>query len=144
MKVVCHECDAVNNTDPERAEAPKCGKCGTELLPAAPGYPLSATEANFEQLVLKSQVPVLVDFYTTWCGPCRHLAPLVKQFAREAAGKVKVVKVDAEACANISRTHRISGYPTLVLFDQGKEVNRHMGFTNVPGLHRLAQLSKGE
>ena len=82
---------------------------------------------TFDEEVLQSETPVFVDFYTTWCGPCRMMAPVVEEVAAELDGTVKVVKVDAEEAADASGRYGVTSVPTFVLFKGGKAVLRHQG-----------------
>ena len=91
---------------------------------------VSARDDDFEEKVLKSPVPVLVDFGAAWCGPCRVLEPVMEGIAREHAGKLKVVKVDADEAAAVAARYRVRGLPTVIAFDGGKELRRHVGATN--------------
>jgi thioredoxin 1 len=85
------------------------------------------TDANFDQEVLKSNVPVLVDFWAVWCGPCKMIAPFVEELAGEYQGKVKVGKVDVDNNPNISVTYGIRSIPTLLIFRDGKVVDQIIG-----------------
>ncbi len=85
------------------------------------------TDANFDQEVLKSDVPVLVDFWAVWCGPCKMIAPFVEELAGEYQGKVKVGKVDVDNNPNISVTYGIRSIPTLLIFRDGKIVDQIIG-----------------
>ena len=78
------------------------------------------SEQNFEEEVLKSEIPVLVDFWATWCGPCRMLAPTIAKIAEEQEGKVKVCKLDVDECPNLAAQFGISSIPTLMVFEDGK------------------------
>jgi len=82
---------------------------------------------NFESEVLKSNIPVLVDFYATWCGPCKMIAPTVEQLAAEFAGKVKVVKLDVDEASDIASQYSIMSVPTLMFFKDGKVVDKVLG-----------------
>ena len=88
---------------------------------------VEVTEATFEAEVLKSETPVLVDFWAAWCGPCRMIGPIVEELATEYAGKVKVVKVNVDNSQNVAVTFGIHSIPTLIIFKGGKEVNRIIG-----------------
>ena len=85
------------------------------------------TESNFEDQVLKSQTPVLVDFWAEWCGPCKMIAPIVDQLADEYSGKLKVGKLDADEHQSVLMRYGIMSIPTLVLFQGGREVARQSG-----------------
>ena len=86
------------------------------------------SEANFEDEVLKSDIPVLVDFWATWCGPCRMIAPIIDQLSTELAGKIKVGKVDVDDQQELAAEFQIMSIPTLILFKDGKAVKQTMGF----------------
>lgn len=85
------------------------------------------TEENFEQEVLKSDIPVLVDFWATWCGPCRMLAPTIAEIAEELKGKVKVGKVDVDEQPGLAAKFRVSSIPTLIVFESGKVKSTTVG-----------------
>lgn len=86
------------------------------------------TEANFEEEVLKSSIPVLVDFWATWCGPCMMLAPTVEEIAKEYAGKVKVGKVNVDEAVELAKKYGIMSIPTLIMFKNGKISDKVIGF----------------
>lgn len=88
---------------------------------------ITLTNANFESEVLKSDVPVLVDFWAVWCGPCKMVAPAVEKLAANHAGKLKVGKVNVDEQPEIAEQYRISSIPTLALFKDGKVVNQRIG-----------------
>ena len=86
-------------------------------------------EGNFDNEVLKSDVPVLVDFTATWCGPCKALAPIVEKVANEYEGKVKVGKLDIDANADITRQYGVRSVPTVLIFKGGQKIGQHVGLT---------------
>lgn len=88
----------------------------------------AVTEATFEGEVLKSEIPVLVDFWAEWCGPCRLVAPIVEELAGEYAGKLKVAKVDVDDNQNLAMRYQIMSIPTLGVFRKGEMVERIVGF----------------
>ena len=87
------------------------------------------TNENFEDEVVKSDIPVLADFWASWCGPCKMLAPIIEELAKEYEGKVKVGKVNVDDEAELSLRFNILSIPTVILFKEGKEVNRLVGFS---------------
>jgi len=101
--------------------------------------PIEITDANFEHEVLKSAVPVLVDFWAVWCGPCRAVAPIVEEMAKDYAGKLKVGKVDVDQNAEVSMRYGIRSIPTLLLFKGGEVVEQVTGALPKPKL--VAQMS---
>jgi thioredoxin 1 len=85
------------------------------------------SDENFEQEVLKSDKPVLVDFWAEWCAPCRMIAPIVDDLAKEYDGKLKIAKVDVDKCANVPGQYAITSIPTLILFKSGQPVEKIVG-----------------
>jgi thioredoxin 1 len=90
---------------------------------------IELTDANFEDEVLKSDVPVLVDFWAEWCQPCRMLAPTIEELAQDYQGKAKVGKVDTDASREVSMKYGISAIPTVILFNNGEPANKFVGLT---------------
>lgn len=86
------------------------------------------TDENFEQEVLKAEIPVLVDFWAEWCGPCKMLGPVIAQIADEQEGKIKVCKANVDDCMDIAGEYNVASIPTVVLFKDGVEVDRSIGF----------------
>lgn len=86
-----------------------------------------ANDATFSSEVLEAKLPVLVDFWATWCGPCQMLAPILEDLASEYAGKIKIVKVDVDQCPNVANTYGIRSIPTLIIFKNGQTVATKIG-----------------
>ncbi len=125
MIVVCPNCSAANRLAADRAhDEPVCGKCGTALLD---GRPVAIDDARFDRFVGRSELPVVVDFWAAWCGPCRAMAPQFEQAARELKGDAVFAKVDSDVSPATSSRLAIRSIPTLVLFRGGKEVKRQSG-----------------
>jgi|TARA_Y100000782_G_C10090791_1_gene226045 thioredoxin 2 len=103
----------------------RCNNCTKPILL---DRPVNVSQDDFDETVLAASVPVLVDFYADWCAPCKMVAPLVDELAREQSGRMLVVKIDTDRAANISERYSIRSIPTLVLFKEGKEIDRSMGF----------------
>lgn len=90
--------------------------------------PVTASDSNFEQVVLQAEMPVLVDFWATWCGPCRMVAPVVEELAEEYDGRISFAKVDVDSNTQIASRYGIMSIPTLILFKDGKPVSNIVGF----------------
>jgi thioredoxin 2 len=126
--VTCPNCGAQNRVRPDAAldRMPVCGKC-KQALPPPTAEPVTVTDANFSQVVEKSAVPVLLDMWAAWCGPCRMIAPTIEGLARELAGKVLVGKLDVDANNATAARFGVQSIPTLLILKGGKEVGRLVG-----------------
>ena len=125
LHIVCPHCDAVNRIPASRlGEQPKCGKCHGPLFEA---HPVDLTGARFQRHIGRSDIPVVVDFWAPWCGPCKMMAPAYKQAAAELEPRVRLAKVDTEAEQMLGAQFGIRSIPTLVLFRGGREIARQPG-----------------
>ena len=128
MKVTvrCLFCEKLNRVDLARlGEAmPKCGECARPILL---DRPVKVTDGEFDQVIRDAEVPVIVDFYADWCGPCKIMAPLFDDLARERMGAVLVAKLDTDRNPRTAQAFDVRGIPTLIVFRGGKEVARQVG-----------------
>jgi len=98
---------------------------------------LETTDANFESDVLKSDVPVVVDFWAVWCGPCRALAPIIEELAEDNQGKIKVYKVNTDENPNVPSQYGVRGIPTVIVFNNGEAVDQSVGVVAKANLQAL-------
>ena len=125
LHIVCPHCSVTNRLPASRlSQAPKCGKCREALFN---GYPLQLSSRNFDQHLKHNDIPLLVDFWANWCGPCKMMAPAFAQAAQSLEPKVRLAKVDTEAEPAISARYTIRSIPTLILFKGGREIARQSG-----------------
>jgi thioredoxin 2 len=121
-KVECDNCGAKNRVPAVADGVPRCGKCSAPLR-----WVVDATDDEFHAVVDESSLPVLVDVWAPWCGPCRMVSPALEKLAGELAGKVKLVKVNADDNPEVSRRFEVRSIPTLVILDHGEVVDEQIG-----------------
>lgn len=125
MLIVCPRCLTTNRMPPERStQDPVCGNCKKFLLD---GYPIDLGDSNFDQVVSKTELPIVADFWVAWCGPCQMMAPQFERAAERMKGRALFVKVNSDAHPKISARFGIRSIPTLLLLRDGAEVKRQAG-----------------
>jgi thioredoxin 2 len=136
LHIVCPQCQAVNRVPAERlGESPDCGRCHRPLFI---GKPVELTTADFERHMTRSDIPLLVDFWAPWCGPCRMMAPAYEQAATQLEPKFRVVKVNTEEEQALGARFGIRSIPTLGLFLHGHEIARQAGAMGTADIVRWA------
>lgn len=137
LHIVCPHCDAVNRMSQERlGDQPVCGKCTRELFM---GKPLDVASGRFAKHIERNDIPVLVDFWAAWCGPCKMMAPAFHQAAQRLEPSMRLLKVDTENAQDLGARYNIRSIPTLALFHRGREVARQAGAMDVGGIVAWAQ-----
>ena len=135
ITVRCQFCETWNRVDARRAsDRPKCGKCGRPLLI---DRPIRLDDESFARTIADSELPVLVDFYADWCGPCKVMAPAVDQLAASHQGRLLVAKLDTDRAPRTAQSFNIRGIPTVIVFEGGREAKRVTGAVPLQELERM-------
>ena len=132
LHVVCPHCTAVNRIPAERLNAhPKCGKCGQQLFV---GRPTELSQSSFQKHLQKNDIPLLIDFWAPWCGPCKMMGPAFSEAAMQLEPRVRLAKVNTEIEQTLGAQLNIRSIPTMVLFLNGVEKARQSGAMNSAGI----------
>jgi len=135
MKVVCPHCFSVNNVPKKESyKKANCGKCKQSLLDT---HPIELDDTNFDEVVVNSDLPVIVDFWAPWCGPCQMMAPNFEKSATKFPLKALYVKVNTENAPNLSARFGIRSIPTLIVFKNAQEVHRVSGALDEASLSQM-------
>jgi len=120
--ITCAACGAKNRIPDAARGTPQCARCHQPLP-----WIVDASAATFDQIVSTSKLPIVVDLWAPWCGPCRTVSPLLEQLARDMAGRIRLVKVNVDQAPNVQGRFHVQGIPTFVLLDEGREVGKLVG-----------------
>jgi thioredoxin 2 len=131
----CANCGKWNRIRADRAgDGPRCGSCRT---PLALDHPVSLDDETFDRVISETEIPVLVDFYADWCGPCKIMAPSVETMAKEMVGRALIAKLDTDKSPRTAAKFQIRGIPTTIVFKNGKEFKRQTGAVPLQALRAM-------
>ncbi|MEA3469313.1 MAG: thioredoxin domain-containing protein [Thermodesulfobacteriota bacterium] len=126
--ITCPSCNAKNRIPADKQHlSPKCGKCGKQIDPRPGAVPVELTDTEFQTFIAGSSLPVMVDFYSPTCGPCRAIAPLISTLTKEYLGKVIIAKLDTSTNPGTAMHYKIRGVPSLLFFQKGQVADQIVG-----------------
>jgi thioredoxin len=126
LQTECASCGKLNSVPVAKIlQGPVCGSCKAKL--SVPDRPVEADDGNFSHLIGDSPVPVLVDFWAPWCGPCHMMTPILEEASQEWEGKIKICKLNVDEAMSVARDYQIQSIPTVILFESGEPAKRIVG-----------------